>query len=306
MPISKEVIWMAKDIQPVQAGSRLVLNQIGDYFGHDTDAPPVPSGTRWRGSQAGSCAKQIAYATMGHESSNPITPADHWRMGLGSIVHTHLTPAIERWVANDLDVVIHEEAETSIGEHGFGHIDMVIELPDHQAGPTNDGKKIVVELKTINGTGFKKSIQGEGPRHSAVLQGSLYAHALDADLLVVCYLAVELLSPGWADAKGFDNYGRFGAEWHYTPDQFVPLAKQEIERMEWITDTAHDGPGIDGVPRSFSGSDPDIPEGAEIVDPATGMWSHVIDNSLLAKGRAWQCNYCRYQDRCVDDHRRGF
>ena len=166
--------------------------------------------------------------------------------------------------------------------------------------------KIVVELKTINGTGFKKSIQGEGPRHSAVLQGSLYAHALEADLLVVCYLAVELLSPGWAEAKGFDNYGRFGAEWHYTPDQFGPLAKQEIDRMEWITKVAHDGGGITDIPRSFSESDPDMPHGAEISDPATGIWSHVINGDLIGKGKTWQCNYCRYQDLCISDHQRGF
>ena len=282
------------DVSPVGSDSRLVLNRIGEYFWEDTKAPSVPSGTRWRGSQAGNCAKQIAYDSLGFPSSNPMTAADHWRMGLGSLVHTHLTPAIERWVANDPDVIVHEEAETPLGEHGFGHIDMVLELPA-------TGKNIVVELKTINGTGFKRSIQGEGPRHGALLQGSLYANALDADLLVICYLAVELLSPGWAEAKGFDNFGRFGAEWHYTPDQFVPLAKQEVERMEWITETAHSIQGMNGVPRSFSESDPDIPEGAVITDPRTGAWSLEDDGRLISRGKAWQCNYCRFHDLCVDD-----
>ena len=227
-------------------------------------------------------------------------------MGLGSIVHTHLSPAIERWVANDMDVIVHEEMEPPLGAHGFGHIDMVIEVAQQGATDPEENKKIVVELKPINGTGFKKSIQGEGPRHGAVLQGSLYANALNADLLVVCYLAVELLSPGWAEAKGFDNYGRFGAEWHYTPDQFVPLAKQEIERLEWIAKTAHGVPGIEGVPRSFSESDPDIPDGAVIIDPKTGIWTQYEDETIISKGKAWQCNYCRYQDRCVSDHLRGF
>ena len=76
--------------------------------------------------------------------------------------------------------------------------------------------------------------------------------------------------------------------------------------MEWITKTAHGIPGIEGVPRSFSESDPDIPDGAEIVDPATGIWHHSINGDLIGKGKAWQCNYCRYQDRCVDDYHKGF
>ena len=291
MAINKELTNIRNAITPVNADSRLILNQIGNFFWDDSPAPSVPSGTRWRGSQAGSCARQVAYDTLGHPSSNPITAADRWRMGLGSIVHTHLEPAIKRWANSDPDLLIHEELETKIGENGYGHIDMVLELPDKE-------KKIVIELKTINGTGFKRSIQGEGPRHSAFLQGAMYAHALKADLLVVCYLAVELLSPGWAEAKGFDNYGRFGAEWHYLPEEFMPAAEQEINRLETVTNVAH-SMGIDSVSRTFSASDPDVPMNAEVVDPSTGAWVLEQDGALISKGRVWQCNYCRYQDLCI-------
>ena len=291
MPINKALSNARKEVHPIKADRRLILNQIGNFFWDDSPAPSVPSGTRWRGSQAGSCARQVTYDTLGYPSSNPITAADRWRMGLGTIVHSHLEPAIKRWAKSDPDLIIHEEMETKIGDNGYGHIDMVLELPKvHQ--------KIVIELKTINGTGFKRSIQGEGPRHSAFLQGAMYAHALKADLLVICYLAVELLSPGWAEAKGFDNYGRFGAEWHYLPEQFMPAAEEEIKRLEKVTDTAH-RLGIDAIPRSFSYSDSDIPQGAEVIDPSTGAWVLEQDGALISKGRAWQCNYCRYQDLCI-------
>ena len=281
-------------VPPVEPDSRLILNRIGEFF-TGSEAPSLPEGTQWRGSWAGGCTRKIAYDMKGVEQTNPPSPADFWRMGLGSIVHEHLNPALEHWLDTDKSVILHEELSTQIGPNGWGHVDMVLELPDLN-------EKVVIELKTINGTGFKKSIQGEGPRHSALLQGSLYANALDADLLVICYLSVELLSPGWATAKGFDNLGRFGAEWHYTPDQFGPLGKQEQDRMEWIADLifANDYEP-NQIPRMFSESDPDIPAGAVINDPTNGAWTLTNGESLIARGRTWQCNYCSHQDRCIAD-----
>ena len=155
-------------------------------------------------------------------------------------------------------------------------------------------------MKTINGTGFKKAIGGEGPRHSALVQGAMYAHASDADLLIICYLTMELLSPSYATAKGFDNTGRFGAEWHFTKEEFTPIAEAEISRLDWIADNLVQGLPHE-VPKMFSEYDPEIPWGAEITDPSTGAWMLEEDGSLLGKGRTWMCNYCNYQDKCVNE-----
>ena len=106
--------------------------------------------------------------------------------------------------------------------------------------------------------------KGEGPRHNAVLQGSMYARALNADYLVIAYLSLENIAPGRAAKFGLDDIGRFAAEWHLTPDEFFPLAEQEMARIEGIA-LATEAEGPQSVPRRFSHSDPDIPFPADLI-----------------------------------------
>lgn len=270
---------------------RIILSHIGEEFAEGSPAPSMPDEKIWRGSMAASCSRQIAYRLCDTEPSNPLTGADYWRFGLGTMVHNQLKPAIDRWLDKEEGVTAIEEAEVELGEHGYGHVDLTLKAGD---------KTIVVELKTINGTGFKKAIGGEGPRHSALVQGAMYAHASNADLLIICYLTMELLSPSWAEARGFDNTGRFGAEWHFTKEEFTPIAEAEIARLDYIADNLVQGLPHE-VPRMFSEYDPEIPWGAEIIDPSTGAWVLEEDNQLLAKGKTWMCNYCNYQDRCANE-----
>ena len=270
---------------------RIILSHIGEEFAEGSPAPSMPDEKIWRGSMAASCSRQIAYRLCDTEPSNPLTGADYWRFGLGTMVHNQLKPAIDRWLDKEEGVTAIEEAEVELGEHGYGHVDLTLKAGD---------KTIVVELKTINGTGFKKAIGGEGPRHSALVQGAMYEHASNADLLIICYLTMELLSPSWAEARGFDNTGRFGAEWHFTKEEFTPIAEAEIARLDYIADNLVQGLPHE-VPRMFSEYDPEIPWGAEIIDPSTGAWVLEEDNQLLAKGKTWMCNYCNYQDRCAND-----
>ena len=270
---------------------RIILSHIGEEFAEGSPAPSMPDEKIWRGSMAASCSRQIAYRLCDTEPSNPLTGADYWRFGLGTMVHNQLKPAIDRWLDKEEGVTAIEEAEVELGEHGYGHVDLTLKAGD---------KTIVVELKTINGTGFKKAIGGEGPRHSALVQGAMYAHASNADLLIICYLTMELLSPSWAEARGFDNTGRFGAEWHFTKEEFTPIAEAEIARLDYIADNLVQGLPHE-VPRMFSEYDPEIPWGAEIIAPSTGAWVLEEDNQLLAKGKTWMCNYCNYQDRCANE-----
>ena len=271
------------------AEHRLFVHRIAEAWAGGSEAPSQPEGTLWRGSWAGMCARKVAYMTLGEKQTDPPTTADYWRMGLGSVVHELLEPAIQQWLDTDESVTVEEEISVKLGEHGNGHIDMVLN--------TTDGKKIVLELKTINGFGYKMSVEkGEGPRHSHVLQGSMYAHAVDADLLVIGYLSMENISPKRAESFGIDDIGRFASEWHYPKAEFTQWAVDETARLEGIVLTAHaDGSAMD-IPRRFAHSDPDIPFPAEISDPRSGAWTHGT-----GFGRAWQCRYCDYQTRCISE-----
>jgi hypothetical protein len=51
----------------------------------------------------------------------------------------------------------------------------------------------------------------------------------------------------------------------------------------------------------FSEFDPDIPWGAEVIDPRTGAWVLEQYDTLIAKSRTWMCAYCSYKDRCIQD-----
>ena len=295
--IRKDLSHMNYDQPPVENNRRLFLPRIVEYWEQDREAPSNPEGTRWRGSQAASCARQIAYATAGSEETNPPGLADKWRMGLGSTVHEILAPAMERWAGKDSSLNIIEEWETPLGEHGYGHADMLIE--------TGEGQRILLELKTINGFGYKQSVENsQGPRWSAVLQGSMYAHAAKADLLVIGYLAMELISPGRAAAKGIDEVGRFASEWHYTREEFAPWAEAEVARLEGITTEIHDkGVAAHDIPRRFSHYDPDIPFGAEVTAPSNGKWMlRNEEGAVVDSGSTWMCNYCRFQKLCVKDN----
>jgi hypothetical protein len=268
---------------------RLFVHRIAEAWAEGNEAPSQPEGTLWRGSWAGMCARKVAYMTTKQEQTDPPTTADYWRMGLGSVVHELLEPAVKRWLDNDESVTVEEEVNVEMGLHGHGHVDLVLTS-------WTSGEKIVLELKTINGFGYKQCVEkGEGPRHSHILQGSMYARAVEADLLVIGYLSMENIAPGRAKQQGIDDIGRFASEWHYPKDVYMPLAAMEEQRLENIALEAHKN-GPESIPRRFSHSDPDIPFPAEITEPSKGLWT--LDTSF---GKAWQCGYCDYRTRCITD-----
>lgn len=252
-------------------------------FDNEGDKPMATPEARIRHSWAAMCARAIGYNVTGTEPSQKLTVADHWRFGIGTSVH-------EKWQ----DVIVEAfpsaqvEVKVAIPEvPSAGHVDLWLE-----------DEKEAVELKSINGFGFKMAIgargAAEGPRKSAVVQGALNAKALDAQNMKVVYLSLENLSPRELEKVGTEEWQRFAAEWTFPRDAWEPIADQEIDRFQKILKVVDDG-GL--PPRAI----PELPKGARIVDPAKGAWTVETSDGIVASGSTWQCGYCPFQSLCCDD-----
>lgn len=253
--------------------------------------------TPFRASWATMCGRKISYLVEGVLPSNPMTLADHWRTGLGHQVHDWFAQYIEEAFGADWTV----ESETVIASDDMlcsGHLDIFLVRKDPVEGKPN---RVLLELKSINGFGFKM-ISGargpaQGPRLSAFVQGCLYAKMHNADMLAIVYLATELLSPREATKVGADDLGRFCAEWHYAPATFEPVADEEFERMRGIQAAMLTG---QTVPRNIV--DSDVPPGAVVSNPTTGLWVVRDEAGLVTdSGSTWQCDYCSMRDKCLED-----
>lgn len=262
----------------------------------DREPPPMASDeARVRHSWAGNCARAVGYHMADVEVTEPLSVADFWRFGTGTVIH-------ERW--QEVVAVAFPSAEVEkkvvIPEiPSAGHIDLFIpggHVPDEVVPLQNS---VSVELKSINGFGFKKAIgargEADGPRSSAALQGSLNAHAADADEMKIIYLSLENLSPRELKNIGSHEWQRFAAEWTYTRDEYEALAQPEIRRLSKIVQWVDEGKQ---PPRTV----PEMPAGARITDPKTGAW--LLSNQeggVIEAGKTWQCDYCPFRTRCIED-----
>ena len=177
----------------------------------------------YRGSFAGfRCDRQLYYAMAGMPRNVP-SIADAYRMSLGTLVHDGLESAIKDAMPN-AEFEVEVDLRT-IGVDGSAHADIVTYFDDGRCDA-------VVEVKTVNGFGFKtmaSDFKGppEGPRSGHVLQAALSAMALGAERVVVSYLSMESMSPSLSKYVDGD-IGRFAAEWHFSKEEYEAIAKPEI------------------------------------------------------------------------------
>ena len=138
----------------------------------------------------------------------------------------------------------------------------------------------------------------EGPRHSALLQGALQRPAAGHGAGRMVYVAIEKLSDReLAKIGGGEPHRKFLAEWAYTPDQVAALAEPEIDRI---------GKVLEGLDRSVLGPrhvvGPDVHPRAQVTDPTKGTWMVLdADGQVIDTGTHWECNYCSWRERCIDD-----
>lgn len=236
------------------------------------------------------CDRSLHYALTGTIATEPATLADYWRFGLGTMVHEYLQDTfVDLFPGTQVEVPVDLQP---IGLNGSATVDMVFE---------SDAGRTVVEIKTINGFGFKKAATAfkgpaEGPRWSAVVQGSLAAAALDANL-IVAYLSLENLSPSIALSYGDGTtVGQFAAEWHYDAETCVRIAADEVARVNRVMDMTN----LEVLPpRALH--DPELPAGAVVSDPVKGGWTVREGDVIVGAGRTWMCDYCDHRSQCVAD-----
>lgn len=313
-----------------------------DYLagGNDKRAFAV-EGTRFRASWAAGCARALGYKIARNDAerladmlslqgedadkdaladaaltaaalqpTNPPGLADAWRMGLGQLVHERFQAVFEK-AYPDAECEISVDLRPDID--GSASIDIVLREPhpdalnddDRQGVPTGTFTT-VIELKTINGFGFKVSTTNfkgapEGPRFGAKVQAALSAKAIGADRMIVGYLSMECLSPDLAKGLGVGEAGRFLAAWSYAPDEFLPWAEAEHRRVAKVIEFVDRN---ELPPRAIS--DGEVPKAARITDPSKGMWTVAdSDGKVLSAGKTWWCGYCWDQDRCIRDGESG-
>jgi hypothetical protein len=253
---------------------------------------PTAFGTRLRHSDAGKCARALGYSAAGIPKSNPMDLAGTWVTSLGTLIHEAWQEALaERYP----DALIEPKLRIE-GLDASGHADAVIVTI---AGEDGARWTILFELKTVGGFSYKMKVgergAPEGPSHEHRAQAALNAVAVDADEVVIGYIATEAISRPVAERKGFDELTRFVAEWSYTRDDFEPVAAAERARLQGILDL------VDlGMLPARKIPSPELPRGAEIVDPVKGRWEQRDrDGQVIDTGTFWACGYCGWQDACA-------
>ena len=234
---------------------------------------PTATGTRFRCSDAGSCLRKRGMAAIGAAESNAIAPQSLLAFEIGNSIHETLQEAF----AAAEGFTFEAEVPIDLSEFGpslSGHTDGIITGPD--------GSKTILEIKTMAGFGFKLAKSG-GPKREHVAQAGMYALGVEADRILLVYVAKE---------------GDFRAG-------FKPGAVLEFEYL--MTDEVFDGESVHDVAMAeidmFKMADDMLDKGivtSRLVPDDSGKLQEVerVPGYMEKGGKPWQCAYCQYNDAC--------
>jgi hypothetical protein len=233
---------------------------------------PKAFDTMFRHSDAGKCARQIAFGHLGYEESEPMDLAGEWVTTLGTVIHGQWQEAF-LWSYPDAQV----EVKVRHGDLSSGHLDALVSI---------DGITFCYELKTMGSFGFDKAMglmrknwsrkEPEGPRLSAIIQGALNALASNADVLVIGIIGLEAMSKGYAEKVGASDLDRILGEWHYSREEWEPLALAEIDRLEEI--------------KGWLAQD--------VLPPRWGIDDNGNSKEFVPEKDQFPCGYCSFKSMC--------
>lgn len=266
------------------------------------ERPHAIEGTRFRHSMAGDCARAIAYHDLDVPVSNPMDLAGMYVTSNGTTKHDEIQAVLVERLAGFTPEVPCQVPDLDGSGSADGRVDVPSEGNDGFSVPDDDRVSAVVcwEHKNVGGFAFKMAIgergDAQGPKFSHKVQGALNAIGMGADVLVITYLTWEAVSVNIAKRKGFSEEGRIAAQWTYQRSEFVQWVTDEAKRVSGILALVDEGT----LPaRRFP--DPELPKGAEIVNPSNGTW-RVTDKEgrIVNTGSWWACGYCKWQSVCSD------
>jgi len=277
--------------------------QAGENFTRDRAIPELPL----RASDISTrCDRALFYKLVEAVKTNPSDAASVWRMRLGQLIHTEVETSMSKIFPSLHDAEGRKHgwwAEETVdlqpaGFPGSAHGDNVYYI--------HGEPKIVMELKSQGGFAFKMmttTFKGEpdGPRWDHKMQAAMVAVALGAPQFMVCYIAMESTSPDLAAKMGMTAAGRFTAEWIYETADWREAVAAEAARQRRVLELA----------RSFITPErtlQDEDHGVVLIDnPKRGNWNRLDRNGNIDKsGTTWQCGYCDFRDRCIDDGENSF
>lgn len=281
-------------------------------------AHPLPVvGNAWfRHSDAGSCARSIAYKMAGLPPTNPPDLTSYHSFSVGHAVHElHQRAALDyldETALVELEAVIPEGIITCARVENWrdGIWERVCSLHDRPldadgACPmaetprpltgchvdlvlyTAEGIKRAVEIKSVGAYAYDDAIlKGRGPKFGHVLQASLNALAVGAEEAVVVYVPLNVISEGRADRKGVAPENRHGAQFTFPRHIWMPIADRELARVDWIRRTTLEkGPAA--VLRWYSDHEEGPDDDPQVIrDP---------------ENTTWPCGYCPFRDLCIKE-----
>jgi len=238
---------------------------------------PTAMGTPCRASEANGCSRAIALRILGAEQSDPPDDTTLIAFWTGQNIHD----LVQEAMVATYDMTT--ELPVSLEDLGYpisGHVDGVY---------TVDGTTFVFELKTKKVFPIKLARTGQDP-DDGVIQAAMYALAVDAQYIHICYIAKDN-----SEKPRADNAVLAGetVEWVYHMDEPFPgspagltpreLAIVEAQRMKDIALTTYSQ---------------ELPQ-REI--PGYGVVYEVPEpgTPLGRKGGGhWRCHYCNYWGLC--------
>ena len=142
---------------------------------------PTAANTLLRCSDAGSCERQRGFNAINAKPTEHRSAETMLAFELGYAIHESLQEMMLQ--LDGFNTAIEVPVDLSgWGVSLSGHCDAVI--------TNSEGKCMVVEIKTMSGYGAVRHFVG-GPKREHVAQAGLYAAGLDADAILIIYVAKE-------------------------------------------------------------------------------------------------------------------